>query len=612
MKRSAIVNSVWRSFTANSSGQIQLIGRLLDNFARGHWKSYLFSSACGGVVASTAGVTAYLIGHLVNGAYAHRSFSALTAVCLAIVATSLVKAAASYCQSIALVRTSSAITAEIQKKMIDVILTNNVAAFSDRHTAAVLNDINTASSSGANILSMLANVVGRDTLSILVLAALIFWQSPWLALVSIIVTPFSILLVRVLNAGAQRAAAEQYEARKRAFEILSEALRGLATIKAFTAETHIRERVHRRIDQVREGANRIAHLTSRSRPLMDIIGSLSMALVFFYGGYGVIVRGESPGTYFTFAASFLLAYAPLKRLTLVRLGMAEAMQGVHVLFDFLESPSTDTKMEIARSLEVKGGEVNIRDVEFAYSVGEPVLRGISFIAEAGKVTAIVGPSGSGKSTLLKLILRLYVPTRGTITIDGQAIATVAEHSLRSQIAYVGQDVFLFSGTIAENIRLGSQDADEAALIAAAKAAAVHDFIVALPSGYDTRAGEGGLRFSSGQRQRISVARALLKNAPIILLDEATASLDSEGDLDVRRAIAELCRGRTTIVVAHRLNTIVEADMIYVMEAGQMVECGTHEEMVERAGRYAALYRSMFETIQVEEPEQSISPQRFLV
>jgi ABC-type multidrug transport system fused ATPase/permease subunit len=219
-----------------------------------------------------------------------------------------------------------------------------------------------------------------------------------------------------------------------------------------------------------------------------------------------------------------------------------------------------------------------------------VLRAMSFVAEPNKMTALVGPSGGGKSTVLNLVLRFYDPQSGTITIDRQDIATTSRRSLRRQIAYVGQDVQLFSGSIRENIAFGKPGATEAEITAAARAAHAHDFITGFPLGYDSPVGEHGTQLSGGQRQRIAIACALIKNAPIILLDEATAALDSESERHVQEAVAELCKGRTTIVIAHRLSTIMHADRILVVEGGQIVESGRHEELLRRGGRYASFYR----------------------
>jgi ATP-binding cassette subfamily B protein len=234
--------------------------------------------------------------------------------------------------------------------------------------------------------------------------------------------------------------------------------------------------------------------------------------------------------------------------------------------------------------------VDFDDVGFAYHAGTPVLRGMNFIAERGKVTALVGPSGGGKSTVLNLLLRFYEADSGSISIDGQDIAKVSRGSLRKEIAYVGQIVHLFRGTIRDNITFGKIGASEAEIVAAAKAAHAHEFIMSFPAGYATPVGEHGLQLSGGQRQRISIARALIKDAPIILLDEATASLDSESELQVQQALAELCKGRTTIVIAHRLSTIMHADCILVVENGAVVESGRHDELLRNGGRYASFHR----------------------
>ena len=241
-------------------------------------------------------------------------------------------------------------------------------------------------------------------------------------------------------------------------------------------------------------------------------------------------------------------------------------------------------------------------MQFAYHADAPVLRGMSFVAQSGQVTALVGPSGGGKSTVLNLMLRFYEVGSGRIVIDGQDIAGVSRGSLRDAIAYVGQITHLFRGSIRDNIALGKLGASEAEIVAAAKAAHAHDFITSFPAGYDTPVGEHGLQLSGGQRQRIAIARALIKNAPIILLDEATASLDSESERHVQDAMAELCKGRTTIVIAHRLSTIMHADHILVVEDGLVVESGRHDELLRKGGRYASFYR-----LQLREQSPALEP-----
>jgi ATP-binding cassette, subfamily B, bacterial MsbA len=315
-----------------------------------------------------------------------------------------------------------------------------------------------------------------------------------------------------------------------------------------------------------------------------------------YGGYRVIATGATPGEFFSFMAAFLLAYEPAKRLARLNLDLTANLVGVRMLFEVIDSPATEPNDDAKPTLKADVARVEFRDVRFGYKPGEPVIRNMSFVAEPGKVTALVGTSGGGKSTVLNLILRFYEADGGTIAIDGQDIAAVSRHSLRRQIALVGQNVHLFRGSVRENIAFGKLDASDAEIVAAAKAAHAHDFIAAYPAGYDTAVGEHGAQLSGGQRQRIAIARALIKHAPLILLDEATNALDPESERYVQEAIAELCKDRTTIVIAHRLQTVMHADRILVIEAGAIVEAGRHEELLRKGGRYASFYR-----LQLEEP-----------
>src|SRR5262249_23968116 len=286
----------------------------------------------------------------------------------------------------------------------------------------------------------------------------------------------------------------------------------------------------------------------------------------------------------------LFAYEPAKRLAKLNLDLSNGLVGVRVLFEILDTPASEPIDDNAPPLVLKDARVEFANVGFAYRAGEPVLRNFSFIAEPSKVTALVGHSGGGKSTVLNLILRFYDAQDGAVTIDGQDISAVSRRPLRRQIAYVGQDVHLFSGSIRDNIAFGRPGATMAEIEASARAAHAHDFIMSFPKGYDSPVGEHGVSLSGGQRQRVAIARALIKNAPIILLDEATAALDAESERHVQEAAAELFKGRTTIMIAHRLSTIMHADKILVIEGGQVVETGRHEELLRRGGRYASFYR----------------------
>ena len=291
-----------------------------------------------------------------------------------------------------------------------------------------------------------------------------------------------------------------------------------------------------------------------------------------------------------------------RKLARLNMDLTNGLVGVRLLYEIIDSPPGEPDDAARPPLKLANGRLEFVDARFAYRADAPVLRGMSFVAQPGKLTALVGPSGGGKSTVLGLILRFYTVDSGRILIDGQDIATLSRASLRRQIAYVGQVVHLFRGSIRDNIALGRLGASEAEIVAAAKAAHAHDFIASFPLGYDTPVGEHGLQLSGGQRQRIAIARALMKNAPIILLDEPTAALDSESERHVQEALTKLRRGRTTLVIAHRLSTITHADNILVVEAGQVVESGRHEELLRKGGRYASFYR-----LQLKEQRPILDP-----
>jgi ATP-binding cassette subfamily B protein len=352
---------------------------------------------------------------------------------------------------------------------------------------------------------------------------------------------------------------------------------------------------------VQTAADKVARVSNRTGPLVETLAGLAIAVLMVYAGHRVINTGAAPGEFFSFITAFLLAYEPAKRLARLNLDLNVALVGARVLFEVIDAPPTEPANEDLPPLTITKALVEFRDVNFAYRTDEPTITNMSFVADPGQMTALVGPSGGGKSTVLNLILRFYNVNSGAIAIDGQDIASVTRHSLRNQVSYVGQDVFLFRATVRENIAFGRSGASEADIIAAAKAAQAHEFISALPQGYDTVVGERGAGLSGGERQRVAIARALVKDAPLILLDEATASLDSESEYYVQQAVAELCKGRTTLVIAHRLSTVRHADKILVIEAGQVAESGRHDDLLRKGGRYALFYRLQLQQQETREP-----------
>jgi len=361
-------------------------------------------------------------------------------------------------------------------------------------------------------------------------------------------------------------------------------------VKAFTLEETMRERINENIEAVERNANKMARVSNRASPLMETLGGLAVAGGLMYGGYGVVALHATPGQFFSFLTAFLMAYEPAKRLARLNIDLNSQLVGARMLLEVVDSPASEHSDDDKPALKLSDARIELRDVSFSYRTGETVLNRMSFVAEPGKVTALVGPSGGGKTTIFNLLMKLYEPQSGTILIDGQDIAGVSARSLRSRLAYVGQDPFLFRGTIRQNIALGREGATDADVLAAARAAHADGFIAALPAGYETPVGELGTQLSGGQRQRIALARALIRDAAIILLDEPTAALDNESEFAAQRAMAKLIEGRTTLVIAHRLHTITSARVIFYVEDGEVVEVGRHDELIASGGRYARNYQ----------------------
>jgi ATP-binding cassette, subfamily B, bacterial MsbA len=567
-----------------------LVRRLLLEHGAAHWRLYAFAFVLMAVGAACTAAIAYLMGDFINQAYLHKNFKGIAligGICLVVFT---LRGAALYGQAVILSRIGNRISASNQKRLFAKLLNENLSYFTDRHSSEFTARLNAGAMAATQALTLLITATGRDLFTLVGLIVVMIVQDPYLFFVTLIVFPPAMLLLRKMIRRIRHIMHAQFTGGARTLETLQETLTGLRTVKAFTLEDALRARFDANVSEVEREANKWARVANRSSPLMETLGGLAIGLAIVYGGYRVIYWGGTPGEFFSFLTAFLLANEPAKRLARLNIDLTSTLVGVRVLLEVIDSPPTEPVDDHKPPLNVGPARLEFANVGFAYRPDEPVLRGMAFVAEPGKVTALVGASGGGKSTVLNLILRLYEVGSGTIVIDGQDIASVSRRSLRRQIAYVGQDVFLFRGSIRENIGYGKPAATEAEIAAAAKAAHAHDFIMDFPRRYDTPVGEQGLQLSGGQRQRVAIARALIKNAPMILLDEATASLDSESEHHVQAAIAELCRGRTTLVIAHRLSTIMHADRILVVEGGIVVESGRHDELLRRGGRYAAFYR----------------------
>ena len=571
-------------------GTFALIRRLLAEQGLVHWRRYAFAFSLMAISAGCTALSAYLIGDVINQAYVNKNLAGIFILGGVTAALFAVKGLATYGHSVLLSQIGNRIVANNQRSVFAKLLNEGLSFFSDRHSTEFIARLSAGAAAATQVINLLITSLGRDLLSLIGLVTVMVVQDPLMSFISFVVAPPAFFVLRKLIRRIYGIARAQFQGGTRIIETLQETLQGIRIVKAFTLEDIMRERFDRNVAAVEHEANKMARVSNRASPLMETLGGCAIAIAITYGGYRVIETGATPGQFFSFIAAFLLAYEPAKRLARLNIELNSGLVGVRILFEVLDSPPSEPADDDKPALQIESPRLEFDDVYFAYRSDEAVLRGLSLVAEPGKLTALVGPSGGGNTTIINLILRFYDAERGKIVIDKQDIRQVARRSLRRHIAYVGQDVFLFRGTIRDNIEFGKPGAREDEIVAAAKAAYAHDFILAFPRGYDTPVGEHGLQLSGGQRQRVAIARALIKNAPIILLDEATAALDSESELQVREAMEHLCQGRTTLAIAHRLHTVSHADRIFVIEDGQVVESGRHDELLRKGGRYASFYR----------------------
>ncbi|MGB6939249.1 MAG: ABC transporter ATP-binding protein [Xanthobacteraceae bacterium] len=584
-----------------------LVRRLLVDEALVHWPRYTLAFALMLISAAATALTAYLLGSMTNEAYVNHNYRGIVVIGVIAMVIFAAKGFATYGSTVTLSWIGNSIIADNQRRLFDKLLAENIGFFADRHSSEFIARLTTGANAVSSVINLLITAIGRDLMSLIGLCVVMVIQDPAMSLFGFLGAPPAFYFLRKVIRRVRGIARMQFNGGTRIIETMQESLQGMRMVKAFGLEAEMRRRLNDSVTAVQHESNNMARVANRASPIMEMLGGFTVALASIYGGYRVVETGATPGEFVSFMAAFLLAYEPAKRLARLNIDLNNNLVGVRVLYEIIDSPPGEPNDDDLPALKLTESCIEFDHVNFAYRADAPVLHNMNLVAQPGQVTALVGPSGGGKSTVLNLLLRFYNVGSGRVLIDGQNVAAVSRGSLRNQIAYVGQIVHLFRGTVRENIALGKLGASEAEILAAAKAAHAHDFITGFPQGYDTQVGEHGMQLSGGQRQRISIARALIKNAPIILLDEATASLDSESERYVQEAIAELCKGRTTLVIAHRLSTIVHADTIMVVENGQVVESGRHDELLRKNGRYASFYRLQLKEQASAAPELIVAP-----
>lgn len=575
-------------------GDFVVLKRLvLENFAL-FWKRYLLAFVLMAIVAAATAMSAWLMRDLINKVFIDRDARMMFLICGSVLVIYTAKGFASYGQEVMLARIGNNIVARTQRKIFDAILMQDLPFFHSIGSADLITRITHNAQAASSSLNLIATSIGRDLLTLLGLIGVMIAQDAILTLIALIGVPLFFTIITRLLKQVRKLFSSEVQSLATTIATIQETIHGIKVIKAFRLEDTMRQRMNQSVIAVERLANKMVAVQAGTNPLIDTLGGVAVASVVFYGGWRVIYDNATPGEFFAFITALLMMTDPARRLARLRLQLAANSVGVKMLYELVDMlPDAKARHDELVPITIKQGGVIFSDVTFGYDPEKPILHNINFVAEAGRITALVGLSGSGKSSLFNLILRFWQPQQGRIEIDGQNIRHADPASLYDAMAYVGQDVFLFDGTIAENILRGRPGATEAEMFEAAKNAAAHDFIMSLPHGYQTRVGEFGGQLSGGQRQRISIARAFLKDARILLLDEPTSALDAESDAAIQGALQRLMHGRTTLIIAHRLATIANADQILVLDQGRIVETGHHDALMSHNGVYARLYQLQF-------------------
>lgn len=570
---------------------MNLYRRLLE-FVKPYWRRLAGAMVCMLMVSGATSASAFLVKPVLDDIFFKKDLFMLKLLPFAIIALFLVKGIFDYGQSYLMSYVGQRIIADLREKIYNHLQSLSLSFFT-RHPTGVLmsriiNDVNLVQGAVSEAVTGLI----KDFFTIIGLVVVVFYRDWRLALVAMVVFPLAIYPLvkfgRKLRSYSYRSQTTMGDISS----ILMETISGNRIVKAFNMEEYERKRFAGENKKLFNLLMKSVRVRALSHPLMEFLGGVGIAFIVFYGGYNVIKGVATPGTFFSFLAALLMLYEPVKRLSGVNNTIQQGLAAASRIFEVLDAVPEILNRPGAKTLHSINQGIEFQDVSFRYEE-EWVLKNINLQIKTGEVVAFVGASGGGKTTLLNLLPRFYDVSSGRILIDGVDIRDYTVESLRSMIGIVTQQTILFNDTVKNNIAYGKMGEPMEEIIKAAKAANAHGFIQNLPHGYDTIIGEQGIKLSGGERQRLSIARALLKNAPILILDEATSSLDSESEGEVQKALEYLMHGRTTLVIAHRLSTVRRADRIAVISNGTIGEIGTHEELLEKNGEYKRLYLMQF-------------------
>lgn len=571
---------------------IGMFGRIYRH-ARMEWRAIAAAVACVIAVSLLEFVipqlTRYTIDHLIPG----KRFDQLIYIGAGVLGSALALGLLRFLSTSLMAAIGQKVLYKLRNDLYRHMQNLDVAFFDRNRTGDLMSRVTNDVSILQQLISSSMMQLFTDFFTFTAIAVYMLWIDWRLTLLLLATFPLMILTTRLFGKRMRASFRKVQESVADVSDHLQNSLTGIRLIKSFTAEEYESERFSERTRRNMDANIQVVRLRAAYEPIIDFLNFLGLAIVLVFGAWLAMRNEMTVGTIVAFIAYLRLLQNPIRHFSRIINTIQQSAAAYERIMEVMDTKASVVEKADAQPLPPVSGHIVFRNVDFAYSAESEVLSQFNLELEAGKITALVGSSGSGKTTIAHLIPRFYDPQAGDIAIDGHSLRDVTLESLREQIGIVSQDIVLFNGTIGDNIRYGNAGATEEEVLAAAKAANADTFIEAFPHGYDTQIGERGVKLSGGQKQRISIARAILKNPRVIILDEATASLDSESEQHIQAALAELLKGRTCLVIAHRLSTIQQADRIYVLEQGRIVESGTHDELLRRQGRYSQLYELQF-------------------
>jgi len=560
--------------------------------AKKYYLRFILAAICMVIAGGLQSALPLISKPAIDKIFVSKDMGALTWIPFAIVGIFLFKGLCNYGQNILMSSIGLRIVADLRNKLYECIQRQSLSFFTGHPTGVLMSRITNDVLSVQSAASEAVTALVKDTFTLVCLVGVIFYTDWKLALLAMIVFPLTVYPIAWFGRKMRKVTTSTQITMGTLNSLLQETIAGTRIVKAFCMEKYESDRFGAENERLFKLNMKTVTINAISSPLMDFLGGLGIAAVIFYGGYNVVQGYSTPGTFFSFIAALLMLYEPVKRLTNVNNTINQGIAGADRIFSIIDRVPDIIDKTDAEALPPIQNSIDLQNVSFRYEE-KPVLKNVNLTIRAGEVVAFVGMSGGGKTTLVNLIPRFYDVSEGRVLIDGHDIRDVTLSSLRGQIAIVTQQTILFNDTVRNNIAYGDICTTEEEIYKAAKAANAHDFIMRLPNGYDSNIGELGTKLSGGEKQRISIARAILKDAPILILDEATSSLDTEAEIEVQDALDNLMKGRTTLVIAHRLSTIRNADRIIALVNGEIVEEGNHDTLMARKGEYYRLYNLQF-------------------